>query len=88
VQAAAADERRTAPKGTMRKIQSVQFSGGSVMRWRPTQEANVKLRVLAEQIAEDVRGAGLVLNSQSEFDRLLLTAHRRIGRSNNRPVTE
>jgi hypothetical protein len=53
-----------------------------------SQEANVKLRVLAEQIAEDVGGAGLVLNSQSEFDHLLLTAHRRIGRSNNRPVTE
>jgi hypothetical protein len=43
---------------------------------------------LAEQIAEDGRGAGLVLNSQSEFDHLLLTARRRIGRSTNRPVTE
>jgi hypothetical protein len=57
------------------------------LKWL-SQEANVKLRVLAEQIAEDFRDAGLVLNSQPEFDHLLLTAHRRIGRSNNRPVTE
>ena len=48
-----------------------------LLRWL-SQEANVKLRLLAEQISDDFRGAGLTLNSQSEFDHLLLTAHRRI----------
>ena len=33
---------------------------------------------LAEQIAEDFRGAGLPLNTRSEFDHLLLTAHERV----------
>jgi len=50
-----------------------------LLRWL-SQEANVKLRLLAEQISDDFRGAGLTLNSQSEFDHLLLTAHRRIRR--------
>ena len=48
-----------------------------LLRWL-SQEANVKLRLLAEQISDDFRRAGLTLNSQSEFDHLLLTAHRRI----------
>ncbi|MCA2240986.1 ANTAR domain-containing protein [Mycobacterium sp. WUMAC-067] len=48
-----------------------------LLRWL-SQEANVKLRTLAEQIAQDFRGAGLPLNTQSEFDHLLLTAHRRV----------
>jgi hypothetical protein len=52
----------------------------NLLKWL-SQEANVKLRPLAEQISEDFRGAGLALNSQSEFDHLLLTAHRRIRRS-------
>ena len=50
-----------------------------LLRWL-SQEANVKLRLLAEQISDDFRGAGLTLNSQSEFDHLLLTAHRHIRR--------
>lgn len=54
-----------------------------LLRWL-SQEANVKLRPLAEQIAEDFRGAGLPLNTQSEFDHLLLTAHRRVRRSDDR----
>jgi PAS fold/ANTAR domain len=57
----------------------------NLLKWL-SQEANVKLRLLAEQIAEDFLGAGLPLNSQ-EFDHLLVTAHRRIRRSNDRPVT-
>ena len=51
------------------------------------QEANVKLGLLAEQIPEDFRGAGAALTSQSEFDHLLLTAHLRIRRFNDRPAT-
>jgi hypothetical protein len=56
-----------------------------LLRWL-SQEANVKLRPLAEQISEDFRGAGLTLNSQSEFDHLVLTAHRRVRRSDKQPV--
>ena len=58
----------------------------NLLRWL-SQEANVKLRPLAEQISEDFRGAGAALTSQSEFDQLLLTAHRRIRRFNDRPAT-
>ena len=50
----------------------------NLLKWL-SQEANVKLRLLAEQITEDFRGAGPALISQSEFDHLLLTAHRRVG---------
>ncbi|OBK44607.1 PAS and ANTAR domain-containing protein [Mycobacterium sp. 1081908.1] len=56
----------------------------NLLKWL-SQEANVKLRLLAEQIAEDFVGAGLPLNSH-EFDHLLLTAHQRIRRGNNRSV--
>jgi hypothetical protein len=52
----------------------------NLLKWL-SQETNVKLRVLAEQISEDFRGAGLALNSQSEFDHILLTAHRSTRRS-------
>lgn len=48
-----------------------------LLKWL-SQEANTKLRPLAEQIAEDFRGAGLPLHTQAEFDHLLLTAHRRV----------
>ena len=50
----------------------------NLLKWL-SQEANVKLRLLAEQITEDFRDAGPALTSQSEFDQLLLTAHRRVG---------
>jgi hypothetical protein len=59
----------------------------NLLKWL-SQEANVKLRLLAEQISEDFCGAGLALNSQSEFDHLLLTAQQRIRRSNGRPLPE
>ncbi len=56
----------------------------NLLKWL-SQEANVKLRLLAEQISEDFRGAGLAFRSQSDFDHLLLTAHQRIrGRDNHR----
>jgi ANTAR domain/PAS fold len=50
----------------------------NLLRWL-SQEANVKLRVLAEQIIEDFLRDGPTLTSQSEFDHLLLTASRRVG---------
>ncbi len=51
-----------------------------LLKWL-SQEANVKLRSLAEQVAEDLRNAGVAPNSQAGFDHLLLTAHRRLHRS-------
>ncbi|OBG29713.1 antitermination regulator [Mycobacterium sp. 852002-51057_SCH5723018] len=56
----------------------------NLLKWM-SQEANVKLRLVAERIADDFRGAGVDLNAQSEFDHLLLTAHQRIRRSGGRP---
>ncbi|SPM28369.1 PAS and ANTAR domain-containing protein [Mycobacterium terramassiliense] len=58
----------------------------NLLKWL-SQEANVKLRVLAERIAEDFRGAGVALNLQTEFDHLLLTAHRRIHQRDGQQVT-
>lgn len=49
----------------------------NLLRWL-SQEANVKLRLLAEQILADFRAAGPAPDSRSEFDHLLLTAHRRV----------
>ncbi|OBG69349.1 MULTISPECIES: PAS and ANTAR domain-containing protein [unclassified Mycobacterium] len=48
-----------------------------LLKWL-SQEANIKLRPLAEQIADDFRGVGARLDAQSEFDHLLLTAHERV----------
>jgi hypothetical protein len=50
----------------------------NLLKWL-SQEANVKLRLLAEKILEDFRGAGPITASQSEFDQLLLTARLRVG---------
>lgn len=51
-------------------------SAFNLLKWL-SQEANIKLRLLAEQIAEDFRAVGPNVISQSEFDQLLLTAHLR-----------
>ncbi|WP_407689053.1 PAS and ANTAR domain-containing protein, partial [Mycobacterium sp. HUMS_1102779] len=51
-----------------------------LLKWL-SQETNVKLRALAEQIAEDFRTSGVAPNSRSEFDHLLLTAHQRARRA-------
>lgn len=50
-----------------------------VLRWR-SQETNVKLRTLAEQLMADfaVIGGGERLPRREVFDRLLVTAHQRI----------
>ena len=52
----------------------------NLLRWL-SQEANVKLRLLAEQISEDFRSSGPAFIPQSEFDQLLLSARSRVGRS-------
>ncbi|GLE52462.1 PAS and ANTAR domain-containing protein [Mycobacterium montefiorense] len=48
-----------------------------LLKWL-SQEANIKLRLLAEQICEDFRALGPRVSSQSDFDHLLLTAHERV----------
>jgi PAS domain S-box-containing protein len=54
-------------------------SAFELLKWR-SQEANVKLRVLAEQIVKDFLALSYneVLPSRAEYDRLLLTAHLRV----------
>jgi hypothetical protein len=56
-----------------------------LLKWL-SQEANVKLRLLAERITEEFRSVGPTLTSQSEFDHLLLTAHARVDRADKQPV--
>jgi fructose-specific component phosphotransferase system IIB-like protein len=54
-------------------------SAFELLKWR-SQEANVKLRVLAEQIVKDFLGLSYdeILPTRVEYDRLLLTAHLRV----------
>ena len=54
----------------------------NLLKWL-SQEANVKLRLLAEQIVRRLPQRGPALISQSEFDHLLLTAHQRVRRSDD-----
>ena len=51
-----------------------------LLKWR-SQETNVKLHVLAEQLLTDVRGLGPddeFATYRAKFDGLLLTVHRRV----------
>lgn len=65
-------------KGMLMLVYGISASAAfELLKWL-SQEANVKLRPLAEQIAEDFRHAGLAVDSQPEFDHLLLTAHQRV----------
>jgi ANTAR domain-containing protein/PAS domain-containing protein len=52
-----------------------------LLKWR-SQETNVKLRLLAEQVAADFRAfsGDVILPARTAFDKLLLTAHLRINR--------
>ena len=52
----------------------------NLLKWL-SQEANVKLRLLAEQISEDFCSSGTAFIPQSEFDQLLLSARSRVGHS-------
>ncbi len=49
----------------------------NLLKWL-SQESNVKLRLLAEQVAEDFRSARQGITAPPEFDQLLLTAHARV----------
>ncbi len=51
-----------------------------LLKWL-SQQANVKLRLLAERVSEDFRSSGTAFIPQSEFDQLLLSARLRVGRS-------
>lgn len=51
-----------------------------LLKWL-SQDANIKLRLLAEQICEDFRSEGPRLTAQSDFDHLLLTAQQRVGQT-------
>jgi hypothetical protein len=65
-------------KGMLMLIYDIDATAAfDLLRWL-SQEANVKLRPLAEQIANDFRTAGLILNPRSEFDHLLMSAHDRV----------
>ncbi|SKW73514.1 Putative transcription antitermination regulator [Mycobacteroides abscessus subsp. massiliense] len=50
-----------------------------LLKWR-SQENNVKLRALAQQIVTDFQSLdfGKDLPARSEYDRLLLTTHQRV----------
>lgn len=48
-----------------------------LLKWL-SQESNIKLRPLAEQITEDFRAVRHAITAQPEFDQLLLTAHTRV----------
>lgn len=67
-------------KGMLRLVYRIDAETAfELLRWR-SQETNVKLRVLAEQIAADFTAQDYQdsLPPRSEFDRLLLTAHQRV----------
>jgi fructose-specific component phosphotransferase system IIB-like protein len=65
-------------KGMLMVIYGVgEAAAFDLLKWL-SQEANMKLRLLAEQICEDFRSAGPGLTSQAEFDHLLLTARERV----------
>ncbi|OBH12124.1 PAS and ANTAR domain-containing protein [Mycobacterium sp. E1747] len=65
-------------KGMLMLVYGISASAAfELLKWL-SQEANIKLRLLAEQVAEDFRRAGARLGAQAEFDHLLLTAHQRV----------
>jgi hypothetical protein len=68
-------------KGMLMLIYGIADSAAfDLLKWL-SQEHNVKLRPLAERLCADFVKAGPGLTSQSDFDHLLLTAHQRVGRS-------
>src|SRR6188472_972988 len=67
-------------KGILMLIYRIQADAAfDLLKWR-SQETNVKLRALAEQLIADVRALeyGETVPPRSTFDRLLLTAHQRV----------
>ena len=75
-------ERHRSPTTFRRTVHSHRLS--HKLKWR-SQEGNVKLRALAEQVLADVltlkhdKGAPL---SRATFDELFLTAHQRVAANN------
>lgn len=67
-------------KGMLMLIYGIDEESAFNLLRRLSQETNVRLRPLAEQIAEDFRAVGADHISQSAFDQLLLTAHLRARR--------
>jgi PAS domain S-box-containing protein len=67
-------------KGVLMLVYRIESDAAfDLLKWR-SQETNVKLRTLAEQLMEDVENLvyGETVPPRSTFDRLLLTAHQRI----------
>lgn len=65
-------------KGMLMLVYGITDSAAfDLLKWL-SQEANIKLRPLAEQIGDDFRRAGLASSTQSDFDHLLLTAYERV----------
>ncbi|OBB01263.1 antitermination regulator [Mycobacteriaceae bacterium 1482268.1] len=67
-------------KGILMLIYRIQADAAfHLLKWR-SQETNVKVRVLAEQLIADVRALDYdeTMPSRSTFDRLLLTVHQRV----------
>jgi PAS domain S-box-containing protein len=67
-------------KGILMLVYRIQSDAAfDLLKWR-SQETNVKLRVLAEQLITDVRTLEYeeTVPPRSTFDRLLLTAHQRV----------
>lgn len=67
-------------KGILRMVYGIDSDAAfGLLRWR-SQETNVKLRVLAEQLMSDFEqfGVGETLPSRTTFDKLLMTAHHRV----------
>ena len=67
-------------KGILMLVYRIQSDAAfDLLKWR-SQETNVKLRVLAEQLITDVRALdyGETVPPRSTFDRLLLTVHQRV----------
>ncbi|WP_123027742.1 PAS and ANTAR domain-containing protein [Mycolicibacterium stellerae] len=67
-------------KGILMLVYRIQADAAfDLLKWR-SQETNVKLRVLAEQLVADIRALeyGEDIPPRSTFDRLLLTVHKRV----------
>ncbi len=67
-------------KGILMLVYRIQSDAAfDLLKWR-SQETNVKLRVLAEQLIEDVRALDYdeTVPPRTTFDRLLLTTHQRV----------
>jgi PAS domain S-box-containing protein len=67
-------------KGILMLVYRIQADAAfDLLKWR-SQETNVKLRALAEQLIADVRALNYdeTIPPRSTFDRLLLTAHQRV----------